>query len=44
MRSFMLFVLGLVLGALLMRGPACPEEDSCRADYYGGAWHIVREP
>lgn len=22
----------------------CPEEDSCKPDYYNGQWHIVRLP
>lgn len=23
--------------------PACPTEDSCRVDYFDGAWHITNE-
>lgn len=35
------YALGVLVGSM---GPACPQEDSCRADYRGGAWHIEEVP
>lgn len=39
-----LLALGIALGILIGRadpGPYCPQEDSCRADYAAGHWHIL---
>jgi hypothetical protein len=30
----------MVLLYALAVGPSCPQEDSCRADYRDGSWHI----
>ena len=41
------FLIGLVCGVVFtvtigtMARPNCPSEDSCYADYSGGAWHII---
>lgn len=35
----LLMAAAFALGALASV-PDCPEEDSCTADYYAGAWHI----
>jgi len=41
-------ILGIALGYAIAQvtrsqvtSVACPTEDSCNVDYYGGAWHIV---
>lgn len=35
------FVAGLHVGRVEAEQPPCPSEDSCRADYRDGAWHII---
>lgn len=34
------FAIGFAIGQQAALGD-CPQEDSCYADYYEGAWHIV---
>lgn len=42
-------ILGMIAGAVLTLAalaaaqPACPSEDSCRADYRAGGWHIEEQ-
>jgi len=35
------FAAGLHIGRTESEPVACPSEDSCRADYRDGAWHII---
>lgn len=43
--TFVLFTLAFRIGTpqdVWVVDADCPSEDSCYADYYDGAWHIVR--
>jgi hypothetical protein len=40
--AFVLLLLAaFAAGHLTQPQPSCPTEDSCRADYYAGAWHVI---
>lgn len=35
------FIIGYWSAMVRYDMPDCPQEDSCRPDYYNGTWHII---